>query len=108
MASLDLRSLYLHLVCLITLILLLIGSVQLVRHGLNLLLPDPSMVVMPPPMPTDTTSVLAEQDLIDQQKMAHFEQQRSKRQALRGLIANLALVLLSAGVYRVHWRRLQT
>ncbi|CAM3363322.1 hypothetical protein [Rhodothermus bifroesti] len=106
MASLDARSLYLHLVCLIALLLLLIGSVQLVRHGLNLLLPDPPMVVAS--VPSDTSGVLAKQYRVEQEKMAHLEQQRSKRQAIRGFIVNLALVLLSAGVYRVHWRRLQT
>lgn len=101
MASLDARSLYLHLVCLIALLL-----VQLVRHGLNLLLPDPPMVVAS--VPSDTSGVLAKQYRVEQEKMAHLEQQRSKRQAIRGFIVNLALVLLSAGVYRVHWRRLQT
>jgi hypothetical protein len=107
MASLDLRSLYLYLVCLISLVLLLVGSLQLVRHGLNLLLPDPPMWGSPPPL-VDTTGAWIEQQQAVQEEMARLEQQRNRRQAVRGLIVNLTLVVLSAGIYRAHWRKLQT
>ncbi|SHK35247.1 hypothetical protein [Rhodothermus profundi] len=109
MATLDLRELYLSLVCLVTLILLIVGSVQSVRHGVELLLPDPPPILGPAPVASDTTHALpaTRTPLLYEQAWQQTEQLRMRRRALRGLLINLVLVLLAGLIYRTHWRRLQ-
>ncbi|WP_397546392.1 hypothetical protein ABUL39_10430 [Rhodothermus marinus] len=107
MATPDLRELYLSLVCLITLVLVIVGSVQVVRHGLDLLLPDPpSPVFAPVPGPADSTATLKLPRSYEQ-AWQQTERLRMWRQATRGLLVNLVLLVLAGLIYRAHWRRLQ-
>lgn len=107
MATPDLRELYLSLVCLITLVLILVGGVQVVRHGLHLLLPDPPPPVFaPPPEPADSTAMLKPPRSYEQ-TWQQTERLRMQRQAIRGLLVNLVLLVLASLIYRAHWRRLQ-
>ncbi len=107
MATPDLRELYLSLVCLITLVLVIVGGVQVVRHGLDLLLPDPPPVLGPMPEPGDAITTRTPSRSYEQTWQEH-ERLRMQRQAIRGLLVNLVLLVLAGQIYRVHWRHLQT
>lgn len=111
----DIRSTYYYLVCFATLLMIVIGSVQVVRNTMDLVLPPVHYVPSPMDMamryrtgPDDTTPEYTREEL---ERMAEEEQQRmaamERRNALRGLLGSLALVFIAAPVYAYHWRQIR-
>lgn len=98
----DLRSIYLYLVCLVTLMMLIFGTAGLARNVVELFYPQP---VAEAPMVTAVAP--AEQGYDPEQFAAEQEMQRqwATRSAVLGLVGNLALVLVAGPLYRYHWRR---
>ena len=98
----DIRSIYLYLVCLVTLIMLIFGTAGLVRNVAELLYPQPVAEA-----PRVTAVALAEQGYDPEQFAREQEIQRewATRSAVLGLVGNLALVLVAGPLYRYHWRR---
>jgi hypothetical protein len=107
----SIRRLYYYLVCFTTLIMTIVGTVQVVQQGLDLAMPglygatDWEMrqrfagprVPDGPAQPTD-------QEI---REMVQLEQSRERGRALRGLLGSLALILIAAPVYVYHWRRVR-
>lgn len=111
----DARRLYYYLVCLITLVMVIIGGVQVVNHVLDL--------VMPPDPYRPTRLELAERasnrpqseyapspEQLEEQAQQEVERQRrdQRRGAIRGLIGSLALIFIAGPVYLYHWRKVRT
>lgn len=122
--SWDVRSVYYYLVCFATLLMLVFGSVQIVNHALNLVLPrdsyGPSAIEMyermrmRPITPgqsegTTTLDTLSAETL---ERMAEEERVRMDRMQfrndVRSLLHSLALVLIAGPLYLYHWRRVRT
>lgn len=112
----DVRQTYYYLVCFATLLMVIIGGVQVVQNGLDLALPQeaygpsPADLEMRLARPTPgggeaPASVYTREEL---ETMAHQERARNARQqrrgSLRSLLGSLALVLIAAPVYAYHWR----
>lgn len=113
----DIRRTYYYLVCFATLIMMIIGSVQVVQNTLDLIIPEemyrPSPIDMHmrsqrPGGETALEEPFTRQEL---EQMADEEaarmQRQSSRRALRNLLGSLALILISAPVYFYHWKKVR-
>lgn len=111
----DARTTYYYLVCFVTLLMVIFGTVRVVQHGLDLLLPEepyrPSPVELRertprPPGQADTTFTREELEEMAEEEAARQRRQQQRR-TLRGLLGSLVLVLIAAPVYWYHWRRVR-
>jgi len=100
------RSIYLYVVCLVTLIMMIIGAVNVIRSTTELFYPQPGpyagMYKDPsqPGLDAETEArMLAEQREID---LAW-----SQRNAVISIVGGVALVIIAAPLYRYHWRAVQ-
>ncbi len=112
----DVRNTYFYLVCFATLLMMIIGASQVVFRGLDLILPrepyGPTVSELEMrytrPNDPDAKPQYTREEL---EQMAREETERNARQqrtnALRGLLGNLALVMIAAPVYLYHWRRVR-
>lgn len=113
----DVRQTYYYLVCFATLLMVIIGTVQLVQNVLDLALPEepyrPTALEMEerflrPRADTTAAPAYTREELA---QMAEDEAERqlrsNRRNALRNLLGNLALVLIAAPVYVYHWRKVR-
>jgi len=109
----DVRRTYYYLVCLVTLLMVIIGSVQAVQRGLELALPVPD-VYAPSVEDLEFRYQAREGDVpsrSDLRAQAEAERERHRvaehRRTLRGLLGSLALIGIAAPVYWLHWRRVR-
>lgn len=97
---LTLRSLYLYLVCLITLVISIFAAVSVVRNTVELAYPDPGYYGAPAKEPG-----LSEDEQRRQEDLARDSQ---RRQAVLGLVGSGTLLLIAVPLYAYHWRRVQS
>lgn len=112
----DIRKTYYYLVCFATLIMLIVGTVQVVQNTLDLAIPDDAY--RPSPMdvyqryprpgaePADAPYTREELERMAEEESERMERQ-ARRRALRSLIGSLALVLIAAPIYAYHWRKVR-
>ena len=119
--SWDVRSTYHYLVCFATLLMVVFGTVQVVDQALALAYPrvyEPSVVdvyerMRRGPRPVDAADAAIADTLSEEtlQRMAEEERRRlresQRRDDLRRLLSNLALVLIAGPLYLYHWRRVR-
>ena len=112
----DVRQTYYYLVCFATLLMVIIGGVQVVRAGLDLALPDEPYRPSPLDLQerfmrprADTTGLGLSRAELEQmaEEEAARQDRANRRRALRRLLANLALILIAAPVYVYHWRQVR-
>lgn len=97
---LSLRSLYLYLVCLVTLVISIFASVSVVRAAVGLAYPEPAYYAVP---------------LVKEPGVSEEEQRRAvqaardaqRRQGVLDLVGSGTLLLLAGPLYVYHWRRVQ-
>lgn len=99
----SLRNIYLYLVCLITLIMVIVGAVGVIRSGVELLYPEPTMME---PLPKDESGkpAMTEEEWQRQQEIGR---KSSLRWAIINLVGNVALVVIAGPVYVYHWRKIE-
>lgn len=98
----SLRNIYLYLVCLITLIMVIVGAVGVVRSGVELLYPEPTMME---PLPKgEGAPDMTEEEWKRQQEIGR---QQSRRWAILNFVGNVALVLIAGPIYVYHWRKIE-
>jgi hypothetical protein len=114
----DARKTYYYLVCFATLLMIIIGAVQVVQNTLDLALPEepyrPTTLdlaerLRPPPGATGEATERpsrAELEQMAEEEGARMLQQQ-RRRAIRGLLGSLTLVLIAAPVYVYHWRQVR-
>ncbi len=94
---LTLRNVYLYLVCLVTLVITIFATVQLVRGVVGLVYPDPGYGYAGDPMLDDETErELAEQAVESQRRFEVLE-----------VVAAGTTLLIAGPLYGYHWRRVQ-
>lgn len=113
----DIRKTYYYLVCFATLIMLIVGSVQVVQNTLDLVMPEEMYRPSPIDMyqryqrPGEETTFEAPFTRQELQQMSDEEaarmQRQSRRRALRNLLGSLSLILISAPVYFYHWKKVR-
>jgi len=99
----SLRNIYLYLVCLITLIMVIVGAVGVIRSGVELLYPEPTMTE---PLPKDESGkpAMTEEEWQRQQEIGR---KSSQRWAIINLVGNAALVVIAGPIYVYHWRKIE-
>jgi hypothetical protein len=100
----DLRSVYLYLVCLITLVLVIFATVSAVRNTVQLLYPGPSPFAFEPAFGPDGKVELSPAEE-KRREDAHREAER--RSAVLGLVGAGTMLAIAAPAYLYHWRRVQ-
>lgn len=100
----SLRSAYLYLVCLITLVMVIFAAVNGVRSAVQLVYPDPGSYGYEPAYGPDG------KELVDGQEQARREEaarDSQRHQAVLGLVGSGAFLLIAGPAYLYHWRRVQ-
>lgn len=113
----DIRRTYYYLVCFATLIMMIVGGVQVVRSTLDLFFPEEYYRMSPvdvydryPQTRTDGTAdaPFTREELIQlADEEADRMRQQARRRALRSLLGNIALLLIASPVYLYHWRKVR-
>lgn len=100
----NLRSVYLYLVCLITLVMVIFAAVSAVRNTVGLLYPDPGSFAYEPVYGPES-----QEELTDEQRDEREEafQDAERRRAVLGLVGAGTMLLLAGPAYLYHWRRVQ-
>lgn len=103
------RKIYLYLVSLITLIMVIVGSVQLIRAGVAFIYPPP--VYYPSPaeikMRGDATQIPAEEAAEQARLERARQEQQMKYDRGRRLGESLGLIVVALPVYLYHWKRIR-
>jgi hypothetical protein len=99
---LTLRNLYLYLVCLVTLVMSIFATVNLVRSTVELLYPDPGYYGYGA-VPAKEPGVSDE----EQRRRERSARDSQRRQAVLALVGSGTLLLVAGPVYVYHWRRVQ-
>lgn len=113
----SIDQLYFYLVCFVMLITMIIGVTNLVRAGIDLIIPypdanwkQPGRIVYPEP-PGNTQSRLP-QDIIERELEQHeeFMRERDRKNALHEAILSFArgfaMLVVAFPVYIYHWRKI--
>ncbi|GAC1440200.1 MAG: hypothetical protein NVSMB55_03970 [Mycobacteriales bacterium] len=99
----NLRSVYLYLVCLVTLIIAIFSTVSLVRNVVQLLYPDPGYGGYAVPA-IEGKGTPGAPDLTRQRQEAQDSQ---RHQTVIGLVDAGTALLVAGPLYLYHWRRVQ-
>ncbi|MHB0857716.1 MAG: hypothetical protein ACYC5M_09110 [Anaerolineae bacterium] len=98
--SFPIRSVYLYAVSLITLVMIIFATVNLVRSAVELAYPEPRTLLARP----EPEGGLDAEELERQQE---FQVQWSRRQSVLGLAGSVAMLLVAGPLYLYHWRKIQ-
>lgn len=106
----SIRSVYFYLVCFATLLMLIFGTVQLVRSAIDLAYPNPPYVDhyrYPVPAEKEPPQLSAEE--IERQEAVERERQleQQRHYAVRQMLEGVAMLIIAGPVYVYHWRRVQ-
>lgn len=104
----NIRTIYLYLVSFVALLMIIIGSVQVIQNAVDFVYYPAKYysgpeVGAPPGGQTVALEVIAEQKRADQER---WEQQMRYDRAQR-FAKSLALLLVALPIYFYHWRRIQ-
>jgi len=108
----DIRRIYLYLVSFATLMMLIIGTVQIIDAAVDFIYPDPNSGA-PPYYEMKARYKDANQDLTKEelQKLMEEERQRAiksqKYYRIKRLVTSTSLIVVALPVYLYHWRKIQ-
>jgi len=110
----NIRQVYLYLICFATLMMLIIGLVQLIMGVVDLVYPDPNMEsqyldtkIKVSEMQRNNPEITRE-DIERQIQEDQARQKVSRKYSqIKSFINSLALVMVSLPVYLYHWRKIQ-
>lgn len=97
---LTIRSLYLYLVCLVTLVIALFAAVELTRSTVGLFYPDPGYYGYAP-----IEGGLSE---AEQRRQEELGRQSQRRNDVLGMVGSATTLAIAAPLYLYHWRRVQS
>ena len=99
----SLRNLYLYLVCLITLVIVIFASVNLVRAVIELAYPDPGYYITVPVSPDGKPS--ADRSELELQQKNQLQQ--TTRYSVLSLVSSGTLLLVAGPLWIFHWRKIE-
>jgi hypothetical protein len=106
----SLRNLYLYIVCLITLVMVIVATVNLVRAVVDLAYPNPGYYLAVA-TPVDGKTPADPAQLQQQQEIQRQQEENQRQQATRNAVLNLvgsgAMLVVAEPVYIYHWRKIE-
>lgn len=113
----SIDQLYFYLVCFVMLITMIIGVTNLVRAGIDLIIPYPDANWKQPgridyPEPPGNTQSRLPQEIIERELEQHeeFMRERDRKNALHEAILSLtrgfAMLIVAFPIYLYHWRKI--
>lgn len=100
----NLRSVYLYLVCLITLVMVIFAAVNAVRNVVELVYPDPGAFAYEPVYGPEGKEEVTERERAEREEAF---QDAERRRAVLGLVGSGTMLLIAGPAYLYHWRRVQ-
>ncbi|HWG94623.1 MAG TPA: hypothetical protein VNU66_10400 [Mycobacteriales bacterium] len=100
----SLRSAYLYLVCLVTLVIGIFAAVSTVRNTVGLLYPDPGLSAFEPVYGPEGRDRLSDEERAEREEA--FEE-AERRRAVLDLVGAGTMLLIAGPAYLYHWRRVQ-
>ena len=99
------RSIYLYVVCLITLVMMIIGTVNVIKSVTEMAYPQPR------PYPQVTIKAPAKAARPEPRRALSKSSARptgsGRRNAVLSIVGSRALLVIAAPLYRFHWRQVQ-
>lgn len=99
------RYIYLYLVCIVTLVMVIFATVNLVRSVVELVYPQPVMAFAPEPLKAG--DVDAEALAAAQREQERNQRQWATRNAVLSIIGNATLLVIAGPLYLYHWRKVE-
>jgi hypothetical protein len=99
------RYIYLYLVCIVTLVMVIFATVNLVRSVAEMVYPQPEMVIVPEP--TREGSADAEAWAASQRDQQLNQQRWATRNAVLAIIGSMTMLLIAGPLYLYHWRKVE-
>ncbi len=99
----SLRSAYLYLICLVTLVITIFSAVSLVRNAVELAYPDPGYYGYEPALPPGSD----QPDREEQERRQELAEDSQRRSAIISLVGSGTMLAIAVPVYLYHWRRVQ-
>lgn len=105
----NLRNIYLYLVSFVTLMMIIAGTVQLIRATVHLLYPPPPYYAGPVEIKMRMGDPDVSPELIEEQARLERERQEQhlRHEQARRLAESLALLAVALPTYIYHWRKIQ-
>lgn len=103
----NVRTIYLYLICLITLVMIIFATGDLVREATQVILPppmSPGKVRTLPPMGKEGPGDF---DPAAFEAQREWERQNQRYHAIRGIAGDIAMLALAVPIYLYHWRKVQ-
>ena len=98
------RSIYLYLVCLITLVMTIFSLVNVVRAVAEFAYPEPAPLPVVRMLSPGYEAPEISQE--EQEQQREYQAQWAQRTAALNLVRNLSLMLVAAPLYLYHWRQI--
>ncbi len=106
----DIRQVYLYLVCFATLMMLIVGSVQLINGLVQVIYPDPYMGSKVPlyyDIKQQNSSISQEEMHRQIEEDRKHQELSMRRSQVINLVNSTTLILVSLPIYIYHWRKVQ-
>ena len=103
------RNIYLYLVCLITLVMVIFSTVNLVKALVELAYPEPqARVQVPLPVVPARPGKPPEMDQRRFEEQRETQRQWALRRSVLSLVSSAALFLIAGPLYVYHWRKIES
>ena len=102
----NLRSAYLYLICLVTLVMVIFSAVNAVRNVVQLAYPDPGYFGYEPAFAPDGRDRRI--DPAEEERRRQAARDSQQHQAVLGLVGSGTMLLIAGPAYLYHWRRVQS
>jgi len=101
----NIRTLYLYLFSFVGLLILIIGSIQLIDLGFKVFIFTDAdrYEFYPPEYLKNDSSPLSEEEIAKQQQAQEIQQRELARQRQRQLSTSLSMILVGTPIYLYHW-----
>ena len=106
------RNIYLYTVCLISLVIAIFATVNLVRAFAELLYPEPEPSVYTAPLPVRAPgaaeSEMAEVDEEQLEEQRETQRRWAIRRSVLNLVGSVTMLLVAGPLWIYHWRKIET
>ena len=103
----NVRNLYFYLVCFMSIIIFVMGTVQAVGNFLDIMYPDPDgpWIIERFDKQVEEGMMTSEEAEKKAEEMRRLERERMKVHNIKDLAQNITMIVIAIPLFLVHWRR---